>query len=143
MDRGFTNAVRRWAIQTPFDGPGVRGAKGANLVLALTAGRLRRGRRRHFDRYTQIVFGGIGEEPGYVGGAIRREVFGRRVWTMTVWVDDAAVNRFVASPRHQEAIAVAGACLAESRFRRIELAPTELPVSWNRALELLATPAGC
>ncbi|MEM7434541.1 MAG: hypothetical protein AAF436_05265 [Myxococcota bacterium] len=142
MHRGFTSAFRRWTIQTPFEGPGVSHAHGANVVLALTAGVLRPGRRRHFDRYTQIVFRGVGAEPGYVGGSVRREVFGRHVWTMTAWIDDAAVNRFVASPRHQEAISVAGECLAESRFKRLELAPTELPVSWDRALELLATAVG-
>ncbi|MEM9729547.1 MAG: antibiotic biosynthesis monooxygenase [Myxococcota bacterium] len=134
--------ITGWTVGTPFRAARlVERSPGhgdpAHVVVSLTYARLKPGGRRAFDRYTQAVFSSLDEQPGYLGGAIRREVFGRQVWTVTSWVDEASLESFVRSPLHREAVRVAGGSLGETQLHRLELPVTELPLSWDRVLDLL------
>jgi hypothetical protein len=76
--------------------------------------------------------------PGFVGYAKRTRLFGNEAWTMTIWADEKSLNDFVESKVHQTAIRESINALASANFARVELKRAEMPLSWDRALQLLA-----
>ena len=92
-----------------------------------------------FDDHTQRVLAGMASHPGLLGYSARRQIFGNVVWTMTAWKSDVAVNDFVYSPVHQQAIRAGSKGLVAARFGRFELPASRLPLSWDEALALLET----
>lgn len=83
----------------------------------------------------------LGQQPGIVGYAVRRQFFGNEVWTMTIWRDEASRARFVASQMHRDGIAAGSKAVRQGRFVRIEIPAAEAPIPWSRALTLLESSA--
>ncbi len=126
------------AISTPIprlasDGPGDQ-----QVLLVLTTGVLHQDRRAEFDRQTRLVANSLRTQQGLMGHAIRREVFGPRVWTLTVWQDDQALNEFTRGQAHRQAVAASMPALLDMRSRRIQMAVVSVPQSWDAALALMA-----
>lgn len=141
------------AFATGFQGPGYDRRNGVTLpgedrlVVGLTKAVLRDdgALRSTFWDYVFRVADTLPERPGFVGYSLRREVFGKQAWTMTVWSDEASLAAFVESDVHQAAIRDALDALACVRFARLEVARAEVPISWERALALFedqAAPCG-
>ena len=131
-------------ISTPFKGPGydrddgVTGDRsGATVVVALTHAVLGP-ERRNFDRGVDRVVDSLAQQPGLIGSSLRRELFGNEAWTMTVWRDAAALDAFVRSSVHQQAIRDGAGDLAGANFSRFELPAAALPIDWETALDYLA-----
>lgn len=143
MFTALTQGLRRLTIGTPFEGPGIDAPAtddaGDTVLVALTHGRLGPGERRAFDRHTQRVYASLAQRPGFVGGAIRREIFGRQVWTMTAWVDERSLVEFIRSSHHHDAIQETGGLFVHTQFVRTVVPRRELPLTWDRALEVLAS----
>ena len=128
----------------PFGGPGfdrhhgvtLQGA-GDTVVVAITHAVVSRknGARSAFSRHLWRVVDSLPEHEGFIGYSVRRELFGRDAWTLSAWIDEAAMERFVESPVHRQA--VEAGTLESARFARIELATDELPLGWQRALSIL------
>ncbi|MEM8712078.1 MAG: antibiotic biosynthesis monooxygenase [Planctomycetota bacterium] len=132
------------AISMPFRGPGYTAGGGATLaaddgtvVVALTQGVLDRGKRGPFDRATSTVSKGMADVPGLIGYSFRRQLLGKRVWTMTVWQDETALAAFVRSPLHREAMRADGPATEEFLFHSFRVPADDLPIKWNDALERL------
>ena len=146
------SALAGCAISTPFQGPGYDRRQGVTLagdgrlVVAITEAVLNgdRSQRSTFWDYVGQVEASLPSRPGFVGYALRREIIGRRAWTMTVWSDAASLQGFVESDVHQAAIRSSMGALACASFARVEIERAGVPISWDRALELLAAGAdGC
>ncbi len=143
------SALAGCAISTPFQGPGYDRQQGVTvagdaLVVAITEAVLNgdRSQRSTFWRYVEQVEATLPARPGFVGYALRREIIGRRAWTMTVWTDEASLDGFVQSDAHQAAIRASMGALACANFARVEIERVDVPISWDRALELLAAGDG-
>lgn len=129
-------------IATPYRSVSDRPAEaGETRVVALTHAVLDPATRRDFDRQTEAIFNVLGEQPGIVGYAVRRQFFGNEVWTMTIWRDEASRARFVSSQRHRDGIAAGSKAVRQGRFVRIEVPAAETPIPWSRALTLLESSA--
>ena len=130
------------AFSTGFQGPGYDRRTGVTqtgegwLVVGLTQAVLRDdgALRSTFWDYVWKVAASLPEQPGFVGYSLRRELFGKRAWTMTVWSDEASLAAFVGSDIHQAAIREAMDALACARFARLEVTRDEVPIPWDRAL---------
>ncbi|MCW7512604.1 hypothetical protein [Leptospira levettii] len=79
----------------------------------------------------------LNQNEGYLGGAIRREIFGNRAWTMTVWKNESALDQFVYSKEHEIAMKEGGPAVKKSKFYRGFVKWKELPISWERAEKLI------
>ena len=147
---GLLPAIAGCAISTPFKGPGYDRDQGVTIegddkvVVALTEAVLdgSRSQRSTFWDYVSQVEATLPGRPGFIGYALRREVIGSRAWTMTVWTDEESLDGFVRSDVHQAAIQASMEALACADFARATLDQTDIPISWDRALELLAEGDG-
>lgn len=127
-----------------FRGPGFSDehgvtAEGAGdtVVVAITAGTIRRGEGGAFFRHLRLVMDNLPEQRGLIGYAVRKKLVGRRVWTLSAWTDERALDRFVRSEPHRAAMAAGGIPRDSVRSVRIELPANELPISWARAQQIL------
>ncbi len=109
---------------------------GGDLVVAVTNARLHYWKRGPFDRYTQEVYAQMETHDGYLGGAIRREIFGREVWTFTVWRDRDALRRFVHSASHLNAMYMAREAIEVMRSVQF-VHPSAKVLTWEVVAEKL------
>ncbi|MCG8693896.1 MAG: hypothetical protein MI806_22050, partial [Minwuiales bacterium] len=56
---------------------------------------------------------------------------------MTVWSDEASLIAFVQGETHQAAIAEGFEALETAGFARFEADRADIPVAWDRAIEIL------
>ena len=129
------------AISTPYRGADAGGdPSGDEMVLVvLTHAELAEGTDSASAFWSNVsaVADSLEGRPGFVGYRLRRELFGRDSWTMTVWTDVAALEAFVESDIHQTAIREGWPALARARFARVTLPRSDIPISWARAEALL------
>jgi heme-degrading monooxygenase HmoA len=69
---------------------------------------------------------------GFIGVSIRKEIFGNKGWTMSVWEDEESLEKFVYGERHQKAIDEGKPALIKTKFARIKAKRSEIPFSWKR-----------
>lgn len=136
-------------LATPFRGPAysywdgiaseARGA-GDTVVIALTFARLGEDDRRNeaFRSNLGPVVESLDAQPGLIGYSIRKAVFGKDFWTMTVWKDEASLDAFVMGRRHSRAMMEGSTAPSESRFARVQVPADRAPLDWDNALEILA-----
>ncbi|MGY6553530.1 MAG: antibiotic biosynthesis monooxygenase [Wenzhouxiangella sp.] len=110
------------------------------VVLALTHVVIDPARRPVFNDANRRVLASMRDQPGLLGYAARRQVFGNEGWTMSVWEDDQARARFLHSPVHLDAIRHSQSAVVRVTTRRFELARKDLPRNWDEALLRLAEP---
>lgn len=132
------------AVSTPFAGPGYRASTGLipklggeTVVVALTSAVLDGERRAAFDRATTEVADAMGTVEGLVGFSFRKELLGDRVWTLSAWEDEAALTNFVRSGLHRAAVRAGRPAAGEFRFYSFRVPADQIPLAWQRALELL------
>jgi quinol monooxygenase YgiN len=83
------------------------------------------------------------QEPGALGYSLRADVFRRRFWTITVWTDEAPLDRFLATAVHQAVEPLAdevGAPTPPRAYTRWR-APGSAPIDWKAAERRLAGAA--
>jgi heme-degrading monooxygenase HmoA len=117
-----------------------RGATGSpddKLLVSVTHATLDPDKRAPFDRHTMLVNSAMLAQPGLVAYSLRRELLGNDVWTLTIWRDEASRTNFFMSEQHQQAMASGSGAIETMRYRRMEIRRSELPFSWDRALQLL------
>ncbi|MEZ5977487.1 MAG: hypothetical protein R3F34_04635 [Planctomycetota bacterium] len=139
-------ALSGCTIARPFAGPGydrtrgvVAPGAGDTVVVAVTHAVLGGDgeARRRFWKDTSAVLAGLDDRSGLVGSSVRRRLLGGEAWTMTVWIDDDSLERFVRSDAHRAAMRSSSDAIAEMRFARVDVPADELPFTWERALRAL------
>ena len=91
--------------------------------------------RSNFWHHTKAVAKQMDQHSGLVQYALRRELFGTRAWTLSVWKDEDSLNRFYWSRVHAQAMAVATDGLSGGKFARLQIPASEIAeLSWDRAL---------
>lgn len=132
------------AIGTPLPrvAPNNAGQGDETVVLVLTRVVVDTQQRREFDRQNSRVLASMRSQPGLIGYAARRQLFGDQGWTMSVWANDEARAAFVRSAIHREAIAHSLPALRAVELKRMTVARKDLPANWDEVLHLLADPEG-
>jgi heme-degrading monooxygenase HmoA len=132
------------AIGMPFRGPQYAGgvitgvAPDALVVVAVTEAQVDHAQRRLFSRQIEAVMAVIQQQPGYLGGTVRRELLGSGGWTMTVWRSDDDVDAFYRSPAHREAMRTGMPTLISFRSVRFTVPAKDIPLTWSEAQRRLA-----
>lgn len=131
-------------LATPFAGTGYSSEGGVTLPdardtawIAITHAELIADKRAKFDEYTDLVVSSLPDNDGYIGHSIRARILGNKVWTLTVWRDEAALNAFVRSPKHRKAMRLGLSGVARAQFLRMELPLDAVPPSWKKIDNLL------
>lgn len=139
---GLAGLLAGCAVARPFSpgpvvGPGDHPDDPVTMVI--THAVVDRARRRPFDDYTRRLVAALdaGRYEGLVGFSVRKELFGDEVWTVTVWSDPRAMQRFAGSELHREAMHRAGDALRSVEVRHVEAPRAEIPWSWERVLAQL------
>ena len=129
------------AISTPYRSADTGGAATENdtVLVVLTHAELAEGTEDASTFWSNVsaVADSLDGRPGFVGYRLRRELFGRNSWTMTVWADAASLDAFVQGDIHQTAIREGWPALARARFARVTLPRSEIPISWEQVEALL------
>ena len=110
------------------------------VVIALTEATLGpdRAARAAFWEGVRAVESDLPNQQGLLGHALRRELFGNRAWTMTVWESERDLDRFVTAPVHAQAIRAGSAAVVGQRFATITRPRAAVPLPWAEALDVLA-----
>ena len=121
-------------VSSPFRGPGTAGLEpGREVVLSLTHANLDPHLRGPFDKATRRVVQGLPGQAGFVGYSVRRRLGGADVWTMTVWRDESALEAFLASDLHRDALRAGRPALVSGRTLRLKVTAGSLPMRWKEA----------
>lgn len=94
-----------------------------------------------FWKNTFEVKNKLKDYPGYIGGSIRKEIFGNRGWTMSVWEDEESLEKFVYGERHQRAIEVGMPALIKTKFARVKVKRSKIPLDWEEVERILNVEA--
>jgi quinol monooxygenase YgiN len=131
------------AISTPYpklELPAAAKENGDKVVLVITHIVVDSTQREEFDRQTSKVANSMSRHEGLLGYSIRRQLFGDQAWTVSIWASTEAMQKFVASPVHVEAMIKSRPAIKATNFKRLQLKPSELPRSWDDVLAKLAEP---
>lgn len=128
----------------PFRGPGYDSERGVvhpdagkTVLVVVTRGDTEAGRGDTFADDLRAVMDSMSEQDGLIGYAVRRELVGSRVWTMSVWINRASMERFVRSAAHRDAMA--SGSIAENSFMSTtaEIDASRVPPGWTEAERML------
>jgi len=129
------------AMSGPFEGPGWDGelttAHEGPFLAVVTWARQARGEQKAFGAYVDTVSDQLDEAEGLVGYALRGELPGREVWTVTVWESEEAMRDFVTSGAHLIAMGAADQVVEEFDSAHLEVTAEELPLDWDVLLDAL------
>jgi hypothetical protein len=73
---------------------------------------------------------------GLVGYSLRAQLLGKKAWTLSVWEDEDALAEFVGKAPHVDTMKTVKLG-QERKFVRWKLLGSEVPPSWDRAIEQL------
>jgi hypothetical protein len=79
--------------------------------------------------------------PGLVGYALRAQPLARTFWTLSAWVDDAALAAFVRELPHRDVMVRLRRQMGATRFVTWRVPGSRLPVAWDDAVARLTGPA--
>ena len=132
-------------IATSFRGPGFDPEKGVTapgagetVLVAITHGRIGAGETAKFRAQMKQVLADLPTREGLIGFAVRKEIFGNQVWTVSAWTTAEALEAFVYARPHREVIEDTSIPYPSTRFIRRTMPASELPIDWDRVLAILA-----
>ncbi|MFN7709543.1 MAG: hypothetical protein ACK5O7_01070 [Holosporales bacterium] len=130
-----------FTISTPFRASETMNtmAPDHRVVVGITHVTLGEDREKNdlFWTLTETVVDSLAIQKGYLGHKRRKQLFGNQAWTMTVWLDDASLNGFIRAETHSKAIREGMDAMLKSRFVRVTLPRSKVPLSWNEAEKIM------
>lgn len=115
--------------------------EGSFLAVA-TYGEIETGKGRRFFSELEASMDSLSESEGLVGYAARKQLIGPKVWTISVWESEDALQNFLRSKAHRNASRNGTIIPGSFRSSFFEVQASDLPVSWKTALaELNREPA--
>ncbi|MBL8962482.1 MAG: antibiotic biosynthesis monooxygenase [Phycisphaeraceae bacterium] len=128
----------------PFRGPGydadrgvVHPDAGSQVLVVVTRGDIKAASREKFANHLRDVIESMNQQSGLVGYSVRRELFGSRVWTMSVWVDRGSMTRFVRSTAHHKAMASGSIAAGSFMTAAAPVDASRIPLDWAEAERML------
>lgn len=91
-----------------------------------------------FWDYTRQVINSLPEHQGYLGYRLRKKLFVDEAWTMTVWEDQDALDRFVRGSRHGMAMGKGLPAVKSARFVRLILPRSQNPLDWDIVEQMMS-----
>lgn len=91
-----------------------------------------------FWDYANRVIDSLPEHEGYLGHKMRRKLFKSEAWTMTLWENDQALNRFVRGQRHSTAMGNGLPAVKSARFVRLILPHAQTPPDWATVEKMMS-----
>lgn len=90
-----------------------------------------------FFYYTGRIQSQLKSAPGLIGYSLVAHVLAKRFWTLSVWEDEAALERFVRQQPHRQAMIRLRRDMGDSAFTRWKLNGAAVPPSWREAMNQL------
>jgi heme-degrading monooxygenase HmoA len=130
---GFSMGTSYRAVDTSRPKPD------AEVIVVITEVRLGAdsSARAEFWRQVWAVESALPKQPGLVGYALRREVFGTTAWTMTLWRDEDSIRAFIRSAIHSKAMQNGLPATINTRFVRFRRPWNVGPPGWVEAIDQL------
>jgi hypothetical protein len=88
--------------------------------------------------YTMQVVKQLASAEGMLGYSVLARPLSRRFWTLSFWMDDAALRTFVQYPPHVRIMTALAPHMGETKFVRWTVKGAQLPLSWDEALSRLS-----
>lgn len=107
-------------------------------VTHVTLGSNSKSNKAFWDHTYQVVES-LPDHHGYLGHRVRKKLFINEAWTMTVWEDEDALNKFVRGSQHGKAMANGLAAVKKARFVRFALPRSETPIDWKTTEQFMKT----
>ncbi len=122
---------------TPFKKSTSSSLHHGSVYIGVTNAIVEGGNRREFDDHTRRVIKNLPQNEGYLGHSVRSRILGNEVWTMTVWKDEASLDRFVRSSIHREAMREGTPQVLSAKFDRFTWPSFDPQPSWSLILTRL------
>jgi hypothetical protein len=87
-----------------------------------------------FFYYTGRIQSQLKSAPGLIGYSLLAHVREKRFWTLSVWENDAALERFVGQQPHRQAMLGLRRAMGATAFARWRLKGAAVPPSWREAM---------
>jgi hypothetical protein len=91
-------------------------------------------------KYSLQVQRQLNASPGLIGHSMQAQLFARHFWTLSAWVDAAALKAFVGHSPHIEIMKSLLPEMDASEFAQWRLKGRELPLLWKDAKRRLHKP---
>jgi len=88
-----------------------------------------------FSRWLLAIQGQLRQASGLMGYSLLARPFQRDFWTLSVWLNKAALNSFFRSPPHVEAMKALRPHMGQTRFIEWTMNGSVFPPTWDDALE--------
>lgn len=131
-------------MSIPFGGPGWKGSQTEKsydqpLILVLTEGHLggTSQEKKDFTKHILPIADQLKSQAGLVGFSMKRQLFAKKVWTMTVWENKDSLKAFMEGGLHPTAKREGSSA---THFFRMVIQPipaSDLPLTWKKAQDLL------
>lgn len=93
-----------------------------------------------FLRQSNAIQDQLKNSKGLVGYTLGAQLLGKKAWTLSVWESEAALGEFVGKSPHVDTMRRLAPQLGEERkFVRWKLPGSEVPPTWDKALDRLQT----
>ena len=129
----FSTPFKQLASETDM-----RDAEDIHVVVTYAEVRPDKNSAELFSNYLDSIVEGMDSQPGLYGYSLRKELFGNRAWTMSLWRGEQAISDFRASEFHLPAMIEGPRILKSATFARAKVKPVDVPLSWDYALQLLS-----
>jgi hypothetical protein len=107
------------------------------VYIAITNAYLDRSKRSLFDRKTQEIYKSLDKYEGYLMGSVRLKILGKEVWTYTVWSNKEALDKFVNSHQHLDAMYNSDTAIMQMRSLVLKIKARDIPISWKKLEEII------
>lgn len=94
-----------------------------------------------FWKRVSSVRNSLEDNQGFLGGSIRRQIFGNQAWTMTVWENEDSLDDFIYSKEHERAMKEGAPAVESNRFYRMNRPWKDVPLAWEE-VEILIKEKG-
>lgn len=127
------------SISTPYRENGSAASGTQTVLVAVTEATLSNDRQARAAFWAEVrrIEAELPEQPGLLGYSLRQEVFGERVWTMTVWTSEADLRTFLAGASHRLGIRNGYPGTVDVRFVRISRPAGSPRLTWPEAVDAL------
>src|SRR2546427_11628914 len=95
-----------------------------------------------FSRHVRAIRRQLARTPGLIGYSLRAKLFRHRLWTLSVWEDDAALTAFVGHEPHRTTMGALGPHMDATAFARRGGMGSDVPRSWGGAMRRYSAALG-